>query len=190
MQVPQATIMSESAGDGVRVAITDPDVLCAVEQFLYLEAALLDDWQLDEWLALMHPEVHYRVPAPGSELSDSDLTLQIIHDDYKLLQGRVTRLKSKHAHAESPKSRTRRTVSNIRAERDRSGEIIVFSNFSVLRNRLGKLDHFIGSYRHLLVPLPQPNADLSIAGRYRIHDRLAVLDHDLIESGGTVSIVL
>jgi p-cumate 2,3-dioxygenase subunit beta len=180
--------MSAPVVESLSEPISDPVVLCSVEQFLYLEAALLDAWKLDEWVALMHPDVHYRVPAPGSEHSSPNLTLQVIHDDHKLLQGRVTRLKSKHAHAESPKSHTRRMVTNVRAERDPTGEVIAFSNFSVLRNRLGKLDHFVGSYRHALVP--QQTSSNSIADSYRIHDRLTVLDHDLIEAGGTVSIVL
>ncbi|HVV19283.1 MAG TPA: aromatic-ring-hydroxylating dioxygenase subunit beta, partial [Pseudonocardiaceae bacterium] len=71
-----------------------------VEQFLYREAALLDDWRLDEWFALMDDQVEYRVPAPGTDHLDPRHTLQVIHDDHTRLGGRVNRLKSKHAHAE------------------------------------------------------------------------------------------
>lgn len=34
-----------------------------VEDFLYHEAALLDDWQLDDWLALYTADARYEVPA-------------------------------------------------------------------------------------------------------------------------------
>jgi len=34
-----------------------------VEDFLYLEAALLDDWQLPQWLALYTADARYEVPA-------------------------------------------------------------------------------------------------------------------------------
>ncbi len=34
-----------------------------VEEFLYEEAALLDAWRLDDWLALMTDDAVYRVPS-------------------------------------------------------------------------------------------------------------------------------
>lgn len=172
-------------------ALTDPAELSRVEQFLFHEAALLDAWELDRWLALMHPDVRYRVPAPGWEDGDPHLSLQVIHDDYQLLAGRVERLKSRHAHAESPKSRTCRMLSNVRADYCVDGgstRIVAHSNFHVMRSRLGRIDHFVGSYRHLLVP--QPSGSPESGGSYRILERLAVLVHDLVEAGGTVSIVL
>jgi p-cumate 2,3-dioxygenase beta subunit len=181
---------TSTPGAAQHSAVSDPAVLSRVEQFLFHEAALLDAWELDSWLALMHPDVHYRVPAPGFQDRDPHTTLQVIHDDYQLLAGRVTRLKSRHAHAESPKSHTRRMLANIRADY-RGGDtacIVAHSNFHVLRNRLGRLDQFVGSYHHVLVP--QPSAGLDPGENYRILDRLAVLDHDLVEAGGTVSIVL
>lgn len=165
--------------------VTDLETLSRIEQFLYHEAALLDAWRLDEWLALMDPQARYRVPAPGSQEGDDRSTLQVIHDDYRLLAGRVTRLKSKHAHAENPKSHTRRLVTNVRAERQEGGEFVAFSNFYVLRNRLGTLDHFVGSYRHVLV-----ERGVDAATPYLIRDRLTLLDHDLVEAGGAVSIIL
>jgi len=161
--------------------LSDPVLLSEVEQFLYREAHLLDGWQPDEWLALMHRDVIYRVPAPGSEDLDPRTTLQVINDHHLQLSGRVTRLKSKHAHAESPKSRTRRLVGNVRAEK-LGDAIVAHSNFHVMRTRLGQLDHFIGSYRHTLV-----RAD---DGSLLVRERIATLDHGIPEAGGTVSIIL
>lgn len=152
-----------------------------VEQFLYREAALLDEWRLDEWFALMHPDVVYRVPSPGSDHLDPRFTLQVINDNHTRLGGRVTRLKSKHAHAESPHSRTRRLVTNVRAEPAAGDEVVARANFHVMRTRLGQLDHFLGSYRHVLVP----DAD-----GFLVRERVATLDHGIVEAGGTVSIIL
>ncbi|MBN9112383.1 MAG: aromatic-ring-hydroxylating dioxygenase subunit beta [Pseudonocardia sp.] len=155
-----------------------------VEQFLYREAALLDEWRLDDWFALMHPDVEYRVPAPGSDHLDPRHTLQVIHDDHTRLGGRVARLKSKHAHAESPRSRTRRFVTNVRVldgPVGDAGEVTVAANFHVMRTRLGKLDHFLGTYRFVLVP--------DGAG-FLVRERVATLDHGIVEAGGTVSIIL
>jgi 3-phenylpropionate/cinnamic acid dioxygenase small subunit len=157
-----------------------PQLQNEVEQFVYHEAALLDEWRLDEWFALMHPDVEYRVPSPGSDQLDPRHTLQVIHDDHSRLGGRVGRLKSKHAHAESPHSRTRRLVTNVRVNDD-GDELVVQANFHVMRTRLGQLDHFLGSYRFLLV---------RTEGSFLVRQRIATLDHGIVEAGGTVSIIL
>jgi p-cumate 2,3-dioxygenase beta subunit len=165
----------------VATDITDTDTHHAVEQFLYLEARLLDQWRLDEWFALISPDIVYRVPSPGSDHLDPRFTLQVISDNYTRLGGRVTRLKSKHAHAESPHSRTRRFVTNIYSTSNADGNIVAESNFHVMRTRLGKLDHFLGTYRHTLIPSDDG---------FTILERVATLDHGIVEAGGTVSIIL
>ena len=51
-------------GDGY-IRVRDSELVTAVAQFLYDEAALLDEWRLDEWLALFHPEAaKYLIPSP------------------------------------------------------------------------------------------------------------------------------
>jgi len=37
-----------------------------VENFLVREAALLDEWRLDDWLALFTEDARYLVPATGN----------------------------------------------------------------------------------------------------------------------------
>ena len=78
-----------------------------VEDFLYREAALLDAWKLDEWLALLTEDARYRVPSNDAPEGDPASTLFLIADDIDRIRGRVARLKDPHAHAESPHSRTR-----------------------------------------------------------------------------------
>src|SRR5205085_2225907 len=48
-----------------------------VEEFLFEEAALLDDWRLDDWLALFTKDCRYVVPSTDKPDGDpaSDLTL-------------------------------------------------------------------------------------------------------------------
>jgi p-cumate 2,3-dioxygenase beta subunit len=173
--------MTQTVPQRSGIPVTDPVLLSEIEQYLYREAHLLDSWQLDEWLALMRADVVYRVPSPGTQDRDPRYTLQVISDNHLRLSGRVTRLKSKHAHAESPKSHTRRLVSNVRAETG-DGELHVFANFHVLRTRLGQLDNFIGTYRYVLVR--------DDTGALRIRERVATLDHGIPEAGGSVSIIL
>src|SRR5207253_10818569 len=48
------------------IAITRAEV----EDFLYHEAALLDAWKLDEWLALLTDDATYRVPSNDRPESD------------------------------------------------------------------------------------------------------------------------
>src|SRR3954452_24180989 len=85
-----------------------------VEDFLYHEAALLDAWRLDEWLALLTEDATYRVPSNDRPDSDPKSALFMIADDIRRIRARVTRLQDPHAHAESPRSRTRRLISNLR----------------------------------------------------------------------------
>ena len=70
-----------------------------VEDFLYAEAALLDGWKLDEWLALLTDDACYRVPANDTPEGDPTDTLFLIADDIRRIRARVVRLKDKNAHA-------------------------------------------------------------------------------------------
>lgn len=76
-----------------------------IEDFLYYEAELLDNWQLDEWFALFDSNAIYEVPAAGQPDDVSSISsLFYIADDYQRLGYRITRLKSKGAHSEWPRS--------------------------------------------------------------------------------------
>ncbi|MGH6994730.1 MAG: aromatic-ring-hydroxylating dioxygenase subunit beta, partial [Stellaceae bacterium] len=85
-----------------------------VEEFLYREAALLDAWQLDDWLALTTADCGYYVPPNDKPGADHRSTLFTVADDHARLIERVKRLKDPSAHAEYPPSRTRRLISNVR----------------------------------------------------------------------------
>src|SRR5229473_3405494 len=85
-----------------------------IEQFLIDEAALLDEWRLDEWLALMAPDSRYLVPPLDAPDADHRDTLFLIADDRRSLASRVRQLLSGTTWAENPRSRTRRLVTNVR----------------------------------------------------------------------------
>src|SRR5271165_670808 len=78
----------------------------AVEYFLYEEAAYLDNWRLDEWLGLFTEDARYIVPTTDRPDGDPKRDVVFIDDDLTRLQGRVNRLKGRHAHREYPYSRT------------------------------------------------------------------------------------
>jgi p-cumate 2,3-dioxygenase subunit beta len=148
-----------------------------VEDFLYREAALLDAWRLDEWLALLAEDATYRVPSNDRPDSDPKTALFTIADDIHRIRARVTRLKDPHAHAESPRSRTRRMISNVRITgRD---PLTVEANFVIYRFR-GEDDvrQYVGRYRYTLT------SDM------KIRSREAILDPIALGSLGTVSFIL
>lgn len=161
--------------------MTLPDVR-DVEAFLFREADLLDDWQLDEWLKLFLPEARYEVPATDAPDGRPEETLHIIADTMVVLAGRVDRLKSVQAYAENPHSRTRRFITNVRVLEASEDGVSVSANFMVTRARKGQTDTFIGRYRHVL--------RLDIETGFRFLLRRAVLDLDALRPQGRVSIIL
>ena len=122
-----------------------------VEQFIYYEADLMDEHRYDEWLALWTDDALYWVPSGGDDI-DPKREISLIYDDRVRLQVRITRLKSGFAHAQEPKSRMRRVVSNIVPQEAENGDIVVFSNFLLIELRRGKQDTFAGRTVHRLRP--------------------------------------
>src|SRR5215470_17817142 len=120
-----------------------------VEQFIYYEAQLADEHRYDEWLALWTDDALYWVPSGHDDL-DPKREISLIYDDRTRLQVRIARLKSGFAHAQEPKSRMRRVVSNIVSTETENGEILTQSNFLLAELRRGKQDMFAGRTIHRL----------------------------------------
>ena len=75
-----SSVINRASLDDGYVRVRDSGLITAVAQFLYDEAALLDEWQLDEWLALFHPEAaKYLIPSP-EDLSDDPATTRSASD--------------------------------------------------------------------------------------------------------------
>ena len=152
-----------------------------IEDFLYYEAALLDEWRLDTWLELMTEDASYYVPSTDAPDGDHRTTLFLIADDTVRLHSRVKQLMGKSAHAETPRSRTRRMISNVRI-RGKEGETIqVTANFVVYRMRYEMMDTYVGRYEYTLV-----HRD----GILKIKERKAILDLEALRPHGKVSIIL
>ena len=152
-----------------------------IEDFLYDEAALLDEWRLDEWLELLTDDASYYVPSTDTPDGDHRTTLFLIADDAVRLRSRVKQLMGKSAHAETPRSRTRRLIGNVRV-REREGETIqVTANFVVYRMRYELMDTYVGRYEYTLVQRD---------GTLKIKERRAILDLEALRPHGKVSIIL
>jgi hypothetical protein len=76
------------------------------EEFLLLEARLLDEARFDEWLALFSPEASYWVPSEPGQVNPLE-TVSLIYDDRQLLETRVRRLASPRIYSLEPRSRQR-----------------------------------------------------------------------------------
>ena len=160
---------------------TQPVTRQQIEDFLYEEAALLDEWRLPEWLELFTEECGYYVPPTDVPDGDHRTSLFIIADDRARLESRVSQLMGRFVHAEHPTSRTRRLITNVRIREVSGGTIRVSSNFIVYRIRLEVTDAYIGRYEHTLVP---------DGSSFKIKERRAILDLDALRPHGKVSFLL
>lgn len=153
-----------------------------VEDFLYHEAALLDEWRLEEWLGLLTEDATYRIPPNDAPDGDPADTLFFIADDIARIRGRVKRLSSPEAHAEYPKSRTRRMISNVRITGRDGADLHVAANFVVYRFRRDqRIGEYVGRYAYRL----------RIDGEtLRIAERRAVLDSEELGGLGSISFIL
>lgn len=153
-----------------------------VEALFYEEAALLDAWRLDDWLGLLTPDARYLVPPNDVPDGDPRDTLFTIADDIRRIRGRVKRLNSAEAHAESPRSRTRRMVSNVRIVERGGDELVAEANFIVYRFRRDeRIGEYVGRYRYRL---------RATGDGLRIAERRAVLDCEELGALGSVSFIL
>src|SRR5206468_293442 len=82
-------------------------------------------------------------------------------------RSRVQQLIGKTTWSESPRSRTRRIIANVRVREARGEQISVTSNFVVYRMRSDRVATYVGRYEHVLV---------RAGDTFRIRHRRAILD--------------
>lgn len=166
-----------------------PQLQHEIEQFLYAEAALLDDHDVDEWFTLMAPDIYYHMPV-RSNRQHRELALEVsavgelahFDETHELLYQRVRRLRLGTAWAEDPPSRTRRLITNVRVrptEDEDRDEYHVTSNFLVYRTRLEReQDLFAGQRTDLLRPT-STGLGWQIARRTILLDQATVLSKNI-----------
>jgi p-cumate 2,3-dioxygenase beta subunit len=153
-----------------------------IEHFLYLEAALLDEWKLDEWLALFAESATYDVPTTGAaEDVDSAEELFLIADDYARLEHRVRRLKKPGAHSEWPRSHTTHCISNVLVLEQDGDTILVRSVFVTYRSKNDVTDCYFGHHLHRLRTGPDG---------LKILSKRSMLDMTSLRPHGRVSIIV
>lgn len=130
-----------------------------VEQFLYGEAALLDERRYEEWIDLMAEDINYFMPIRKNvkfgewdrENSDPASEVSWFDEGKDVLEGRVRQLMTGVHWAEEPVSRIRHIISNVRVTDVQGDTITVSDNFFVWHNRLlEEVNLFVGTREHVL----------------------------------------
>jgi len=152
-----------------------------VERLLVREASLLDQWKLKEWLELLTDDARYFVPALDSPDRSHKESIYLIADTRISLQSRVEQLIGKTAWAESPRSRTRRLVTNIDILEDGGDAATIGANFAVWRFQHEQTDVYVGRYEHRIK---------RVDGALLIQERRAILDLEVLRPHGKLSFIL
>jgi 3-phenylpropionate/cinnamic acid dioxygenase small subunit len=112
-----------------------------VEQFLYMEAELLDDRRYNDWIELIADDIHYHMPMRRNvkfgewhrENTDPDSEISWIDEGKRTLAGRVRQLNTGVHWCEEP-------VVDVQGD-----EVKVSSRFIVYTNRLhDEVNLFVG----------------------------------------------
>lgn len=161
--------------------VSDADWV-AVQRFLNREAVLLDGRRFDDWLALLAPEIAYRVTMQVARgAGEPNTEYAIIEEGIEGLRSRLAQIGTPRlTHAENPASLMRRFVANLEAwNGSRPGELVAHTSVLVYRGRttLPEGGFYVGERRDLL------RRD---DGRLLLARREVRLDHTVV-FGGPVS---
>jgi p-cumate 2,3-dioxygenase beta subunit len=153
-----------------------------VEDFLFHEAALLDEWRLNEWQELLTDDAHYIVP-PNDDLDgDYKSSLFIIADDRERIRQRIIRVLDPNCHAEYPKSRTQRLIANVRILSQEGDAVEVAANYICYRyRRYERVGQYVGNIRYKLVRKGES---------FLIREKKIVIQANELGQLGSVSIIL
>lgn len=156
-----------------------------IEDFLYAEADLLDEWRYDEWLDLLTEDVRYWMPLRrnvkiGEWDRENTKELQELawfDEGKRTLELRVKQLDTGIHWAEEPRSRISHIVSNVRIVKavpsvEAPTEVTVKCRFVVYRNRLqDETDLLVGKREDVL---------RKVEGQWKIARRSIFLDQNVL----------
>jgi 3-phenylpropionate/cinnamic acid dioxygenase small subunit len=152
-----------------------------IEQFLYDEAALLDERRFDEWLELLADDIHYHMPIRRNvkfgqhhrENTSADSEISWFDEGKRTLVGRVRQILTGVHWCEEPYSRIRHIVSNVQVAGCHDDEVEVKSNFFVWQNRLqDEVNVFVGRREDVL----RRDGETG----WKIRKRLILLDQNVL----------
>lgn len=130
-----------------------------IEEFLSMEAELLDERRYNEWIELIADDIHYHMPIRRNvrfdqlhlENSSADSEISWFDEGKRTLAGRVRQLNTGVHWCEEPVSRLRHIVSNVQILEVKGDEVKVRCRFIVYKNRVEtEVNLFVGKREDLL----------------------------------------
>jgi 3-phenylpropionate/cinnamic acid dioxygenase small subunit len=140
-RAPRAGIVSSTG--------TGNDLQREVEQFLYLQAELLDAKQWQSWMDLFAPNGVYWMPVSPDQ-TEWEGSPSIFAEDKLMMEIRKGRVSHPNAWSQAPMWETNHLVSHVALESVGEAKIQVRSRFHMMELRRDSVRHFGGSYRHTL----------------------------------------
>lgn len=130
------------------------ELLDAVSDLLYREAAFIDQRLWPEWLELFTEDAVYWIPSwddDGTPTSDPQSEISLAYyDSRKGLEDRVTRIRSGLSAASVSMPRTCHQVTNIRIKKNDGDLLEVTSAWTVYSFHAGETKMFYGFYDYQL----------------------------------------
>lgn len=157
-----------------------------IEDFLYYEAELLDQWRYEEWLDLLTDDVRYWMPLARNvqfgEQATREYTKELeelawFDEGKTILTMRVQQLMTGIHWAEEPLSRVSHLITNVHLTEAKPSfadpqEVTVRSRFLVYRNRLqDETDFYVGKREDTL---------RKVNGRWKLAARRMWLDQNVL----------
>jgi 3-phenylpropionate/cinnamic acid dioxygenase small subunit len=101
-----------SGNEGAAPKSTVTPLLDEISQYIFREAALLDDRRYHEWLALLAEDIVYWVPNSDEESPREDAGV-IVYERLPGLRARVARSLDSRSPTQLPPARTRHFITNV-----------------------------------------------------------------------------
>jgi len=127
-----------------------PELQQEVEQFLYLQAELLDGKHWQAFIDLFAADGVYWMPV-APEQTEWEGSPSIFAEDKLMMEIRKGRVSHPNAWSQAPMWETNHLVSHVALEAVSDGEIRVRSRFHMMELRRDDVRHFGGRYLHTLV---------------------------------------
>ncbi|MBJ3816313.1 3-phenylpropionate/cinnamic acid dioxygenase subunit beta [Shimwellia pseudoproteus] len=163
-----------------------PDLHHQIQQFLYREAALLDDWQFRPWLDLLAEDIRYTLRTTvNAQTRDRRKSIQppttwLFNDNKFQLERRVARLETGMAWAEEPPSRTRHMITNCQVtETDTPDTFDVRVNYLLYRAQKARDEAYYIGTRFDRVRRLGSDDNWQLAARNIVLDQAVITSHNL-----------
>jgi 3-phenylpropionate/cinnamic acid dioxygenase small subunit len=121
------------------------------QDFIALEARLIDEQRFDEWLALFAEDGRYWVPLAGAAQEEGAAYNALADEDRLLLSLRVERLKNPKAHSQHPRRRCQHVLQASQQVAGDGGACELRTPFLYIESRGARQLLLAGSATHRLV---------------------------------------